>query len=61
MDNISINYLFWNLCNISVMFESDVLSPNRFKGCLVEFFLFNPRNYYKLSLCATFSNTFDNL
>jgi len=24
-------------------------------------FLFHPRNYYKLSLCVTFSNTFDNL
>jgi len=25
------------------------------------FFLFHPRNYYKLSLCVTFNNTFDNL
>jgi len=24
------------------------------------FFLFHPRNYYKLSLCVIFSNTFDN-
>jgi len=28
------------------------------KSC---FFLFHPKNYYKLSLCVTFSNTFDNL
>jgi len=27
----------------------------------VAFFLFHPRNYYKLSLCVTFSNKFDNL
>jgi len=25
------------------------------------FFLFHARDYYKLSLCVTFSNTFDNL
>jgi len=25
------------------------------------FFLFHPRDYYKLSLCVTFSDTFDNL
>jgi len=25
------------------------------------FFLFHPRDYQKLSLCAAFSNTFDNL
>jgi len=28
---------------------------------IVLFFLFRPRDYYKLSLCITFSNTFDNL
>jgi len=28
---------------------------------LLTFFLFHPRNYCKLSLCVTFSNTFDNL
>jgi len=27
----------------------------------ISFFLFHPGNYYKLSLCVTFSNTFDNL
>jgi len=26
-----------------------------------DFFLFHPRDYYKLSLCVTFGNTFDNL
>jgi len=36
------------------------LEPDMHQRC-INFFLFRPRSYYKLSLCVTFGNTFNNL
>jgi len=44
-----------NVIPIIGILVTDRLSSDPF------FFLFHPRDYYKLSLCVTFANTFDNL
>jgi len=49
----------WLSC-ILLFLSSVLVSSDFFLNPLI-FFLFHPKNYYKLSLCVTFSNTLDNL
>jgi len=56
-------FIFRFLSLLTMSLAYFILSTCSFpdSGSIFIFSLFHPRNYYKLSLCAAFNNTFDNL